>query len=946
MVLSRLKSREIPWYLILIFFLLSLGIGIAGYVYYQDQEEIIKKKKEDELSAIAELKSKQISGWRKERFGDAMVILENPLIAPRVQQWLKNEAASELKRKILTWMESLHKHYGYKRIFLLNREGVIRLMVPAGNEPVGTIAHGLALEAIRKGECVLSDIHRGEIGDIQLDLLVPLLVWQRKESLTAGVLLLRVDPEHFLFPLIQTWPAVSPTGETLLVRREGNDILYLNELRHRKGTALSLRFPITQEHLPAAMVVKGMEGIVEGVDYRKVPVLAAIRKIPESPWFIVSKVDKEEIYELLRYRARFIMLMVFGSIAAAGIIVILYWRKQHAEFTLQQYEAELEKMALTRHYEYLTKYANDIILLLDLEGRILEANERAVASYGYTPDELLRLNVKDLRSPEMRADFDVQVKLAEELDGAVFETIHQRKDGTTFPVEVSARFIEVEGRRFNQNIIRDITERRQAVEALRRAHDELEIRIQERTAELARTNEELQMEIAQRKRAEEQISRHNALLAGINRVFQEALTSENDAEVAQRCLVVAEMLTGSKFGFIQEINQAGRVDAIALSDSVWSASRMPPSQAKFLLKNMEVRGILASVIGEGKSVIINDPASRLDWVGVPEGPLPLTCFLGVPLKHREKTVGMIGLGNKESGYQMADQQDIEILSAAFMEAFMHKRAETLIKKLNLDLGRRASELQATNKELEAFSYSVSHDLRAPLRSINGFSQAILEDYGNTLDTQGKDYLRRVKAASERMEQLIDDMLNLAQVTRSEMRREEVNLSEMVRKIAGEFKERQPDRPVEFVIMPGLLANGDGRLLHLALGNLLDNAWKFTGKHPRARIEFGVIEDEGKRQEAIDSRQKAEGSRQKAESSRQKAEGRGQQVFYVRDDGVGFDMAYADKLFIPFQRLHALADFTGTGIGLAIVRRVIHKHGGRVWAEGEVEKGATFYFTIP
>jgi light-regulated signal transduction histidine kinase (bacteriophytochrome) len=244
-----------------------------------------------------------------------------------------------------------------------------------------------------------------------------------------------------------------------------------------------------------------------------------------------------------------------------------------------------------------------------------------------------------------------------------------------------------------------------------------------------------------------------------------------------------------------------------------------------------------------------------------------------------------------------------------------KQAEQEIMKLNEDLQHRAVELESLNKELEAFSYSVSHDLRAPLRSISGFSQALLEDYLEKIDVDGQDYLHRVRAASIRMGELIDALLGLSRITRSEINRETTDLSEIVKELIKEQQESEPERQVEIIITSKLVADCDPRLLRAVLQNLISNAWKFTGKKPIAKIEFGALEHDGKT------------------------------AYFVRDNGAGFDKAYGDKLFGAFQRLHSTDDFKGIGIGLATVKRIIHRHGGSVWAEGEVEKGATFYFTL-
>ncbi len=243
-----------------------------------------------------------------------------------------------------------------------------------------------------------------------------------------------------------------------------------------------------------------------------------------------------------------------------------------------------------------------------------------------------------------------------------------------------------------------------------------------------------------------------------------------------------------------------------------------------------------------------------------------------------------------------------------------KRVEAENRTAHENLVRRTAELEDLNKELEAFSYSVSHDLRAPLRAIDGFSQALFEDYHDQLDEEGQDFLTRTRLASQRMARLIDDILKLSRISRTEVHYGRADLSSMASAIAAELGKTDRAHRVEFIIASGITVQGDQNLLRIVMENLLGNAYKFTGNGP-GRIEFGAVTEQG------------------------------MQVFFVRDNGAGFDMAYANKLFAPFQRLHRDDEFEGTGIGLATVQRIIHRHEGQVWAEGQVGKGATFYFTI-
>jgi light-regulated signal transduction histidine kinase (bacteriophytochrome) len=257
-----------------------------------------------------------------------------------------------------------------------------------------------------------------------------------------------------------------------------------------------------------------------------------------------------------------------------------------------------------------------------------------------------------------------------------------------------------------------------------------------------------------------------------------------------------------------------------------------------------------------------------------------------------------------------------LVSAAIRDVTQRKRMEEDVQKLNEDLKQRAAQLEAANKELEAFSYSVSHDLRAPLRSIDGFSHVVLEDYGEQLPADARGYLERVRAAAQRMAVLIDDLLNLSRVTRTALQPKFINLSKMVEEIGQSLQESQSARQVTFSVTPDLMVDADPHLMHIVLENLLSNAWKFTSKREHAVIEFG-----------------------------QKAHVR-ERTFYVRDNGVGFDMAYAHKLFGVFQRLHGQDQFDGTGVGLAIVQRVAEEHEGRARASNARDGGAVVSLELP
>jgi len=467
---SQIQKPATPWPLIIVFLILSAGELVVGLLYYRTRKEHMLNDTTKELSAIAALKVRQLSQWRYERIKDGNTLKQN-LSDIRISsgsQSVENQLnESGLKGHIMALIDN----YDYRSALYVDQNMNIRFFYPEQEIILDKYLRKNLPEAMGNGRVILSDIHNNDNQNyMHIDLIVPLKGIVGNDSTIIGAIILRIDPREVLFPLIRTWPLPSKTSEAYLVTQSADKVVYVTRLKYLDSTDVISR-SLTEEKLAAALAVQGVQETVDAIDYRGTKVVAAMKKVPELPWYMVAKVDLEEILSLLNIEISRIFMITFLFIFITGLLLGLLWWNQRVRFYRGKYETELEHLALVRHFDYILRYANDVIMLINKDLEIIEANDKALEKYQYKRQELIGEKMALLLQDKKLKSYKDAITRLDTIGYHTFEEEHKRKDGTSFPLEISARKIMMEGTVYYQTIGRDITERKESEKILRESEE-------------------------------------------------------------------------------------------------------------------------------------------------------------------------------------------------------------------------------------------------------------------------------------------------------------------------------------------------------------------------------------------------------------------------------------------------------------------------------------------
>jgi PAS domain S-box-containing protein len=893
---------------------ITLALLVGGFLFYRSQERQQRSNAQESLTAVSLSKVEQISRWRQSLIGDAAVWSEDSVLVGYILRYLSAPTPAgraALRSGLLAWKT----HKDYADLAVADPRGNVVFSLSGETGPLPRDEAAALQEALGLHRPVLTSLHREPGVGPHITAVAPLFTTFGGTP-TTGAVILQCDAASTLYPLIVSWPTASRTAETLLVRRDGDAMLVLNELRHQTHTALELRLPMTRRDSPAVMAGAGKTGFVEGVDYRGVPVLADIRAVPGSPWFAVTKIDTAEAMATWRTTSIQLGCLLAGLLAAISALFFALWQARAKTQYKRLLESRTARLAAAASLAAVIDCSVDPIIATTLDGVVTAWNQAAQRPYGYSAAEMIGQPIGRLAPPGAETEEDVSLERIRRGEAVEpYDAIRLTKDWRLVDVSLSVSPVKDGTGRIvgSSRITRDIT----AEKRVRRDLDGLRWMLSPVTPT---DSPEQPSQTSFRHLAEGNTVRAildaagETLLAEIAATFHSLMGTFFAVHEANGDLTYS-VLAADWYRFLD----ASPIPHVVREAPKWLSQGSPGAEACVQAMacgkpvDLESTGglrIYAVPVHSGVEVV---GAISLGYGAPTRDPFQLAQLAEHLGAQVSETAHSAAAYETRPPFIVALAKERLIGSARLLgEIVQRHRGEVLLRQTTEHLAR-------SNQELEQYAYVASHDLQEPLRMVASFTQLLAQRYGDKFDQDGRDFIGFAVDGATRMKQLIEDLLAYSRVTAKGRPMAVVDTRNSItlalRNLGAAILESGAE--VDYDGLPPVRA--DGFQMVQLFQNLVGNAIKFRtpGVAPRVHIEAGHAPGDPR-----------------------------QWQFRVSDNGIGIEPKHFDRVFAIFQRLHTRREYPGTGIGLALCRRIVESYQGRIWVESEPGKGTAFLFTLP